>query len=291
MIRFISLGLLLTLTAIPAADAHPGPRIWVSINSGKIVTYAGPYPPGAASNYAPSTHFTQPLVNEGDNTWVTDFPGFQRVPGGTIPTGTTFKYNITGPLLWYNDADLTICPEFQPVGEFFVTAPPIPQMAVTNELFQTKYTSTGFVAGDPTFEYGGAAGDHNHLTYTLLGDGANPGGGPDGIYALQLQLTATGFTASDTFYLLLGKNVSADDLADAMDVLISPSIPPDLDCDGDVDLIDFDMLRRCRLGPTMPHPAPTPGFEHCGRADFDADHDVDERDVAIFQNAFRPAVP
>ena len=56
--------------------------------------------------------------------------------------------------------------------------------------------------------------------------------------------------------------------------------PGDLDCDGDVDLYDFDVLAGCLAGPDTPYPT------DCDEADFDGDDDVDLTDFAVFQRAF-----
>lgn len=264
------------------AFAHPGPRIWVNVEGSVIVTYAGPYPPGDPNDYELSTVFTQPLGDVGSDIWETEFPGYQQVPGGTIAAGTTFSYDITGPLLWYNDAGGS-CALFEPVEDHFADSPPVPQMAVTNELFQTEVTAGGFVSGDAAFTYNGNAGDHNHLTYTLLGDGMLPGGGPDGIYALPLRLTAPGLTASQTFYLLLGKNASDSDFTSAAEAIANPPMPGDFDCDGDVDAADFAMFSQC-FGGSLNPPAATcpPGVN----ADLDGDGDVDALDFVMFSQNF-----
>ncbi len=204
------------------AHAHPGPRVWISIDGATIVTYGGDYPPGNPGDYQPSRVFTGMLVDE-DDVWSTEFPGYQKVPGGTIPNETTFSYNITGPLLWYNPGGGN--PFFETVTEHFVSLPPIPQMAVTNNVFQTKVTASGFVMGNSTFTYHGDDNDHAHLTYTLFGNGTMAGGGPNGIYALPLQLIASGATASETYYIVLGKNVSQAELDAAADLLLSKGVP------------------------------------------------------------------
>jgi hypothetical protein len=260
----------------------------LNTTGGQIITYAGPYPPSEPSNYSVSYVFSQPLVNEGDDVWATDFPGFQQVPGGNIPTGKSFSYNIAGPLLWYDAGAADHCPFFEPVADAFADAPAVPQMAVTNELFQTQYTADGFVAGDLAYVYNGGSGDHNHLTFTLLGDGTNPGGGPDGIYALPLQLTASGATPSVAFYLLLTKNASATDVALASDVIEHPRIAPDLDCDGDVDLEDYTLLLPCLAGPDASIPSAL-DQEYCPRSDFEPDFDVDLRNFSVFQVCFSGA--
>lgn len=202
-----------------SALAHPGPRVWLNVESGKIKTYAGAYPPGDPSAYSLSRVFTQAMTDEGGGIFDTDFPGFQMKPGGTIAASTNFSYNITGALLWYNAAGA----KFETVAAHFGGTPP--QFDVTNELFQTKRTAAGPVGGDLAFAFNGAAGDHNHLTYTMLGDGTTPSNGPDGIYALPLQLTSSGLTNSDTYWLLLGRNASAADLNSAAGVANQTLVP------------------------------------------------------------------
>ncbi len=282
MKRFILCACARLGIVVTAASGHPGPRIWISIDDGKVTTYAGPYPPGDPVDYHPSLVFTQPLGDEED-IWFTEFPGYQIVPGGEITTGTMFYYNIAGPALWYNPGDASRAPFFEPVQDHFINSPPVPQFAVNNELFQITYTSTGLVSGDLAFTYHGNAGDHNHLTYTLLGDGVNAGGGQDGIYALPLQLTASGHAPSDTFYLLLGKNAAPCELAIAASVMLTGRPLPDYDCDLDVDADDLVLFETCRTGPTIPLPPPGAGLEHCIRADFDGDGDVDQSDFGVIQ--------
>lgn len=262
---------------VSLAVGHGGPRIWVNVEDGQVTTWTGAYPPGDPADYEPSLVFTQPLTSDGDDIWYSEFPGYQMVPGGGIPAGTTFSYNITGPLLWYNAGDENTCPFFEPVADQFGAAPPVPQMAVMNELFQVSITSTGFVSGDAAFAYHGNPGDHNHLTYLLLGDGVNIGGGPDGIYALPLQLVAPGYTPSETFHLLLGKNASAGELAEAAMLMDMPPASPDLDGDGDVDQADFGLFQVC-LGAEVDGPLPVA----CRPADLNGDCVVDDEDVALF---------
>ncbi len=282
MKAFLSMGAGAAVIA-SVAMGHPGPRVWVSVEEGRITTYAGPYPPGDPANYAPSRVFAQALADEGDDAWFTEVPGFQMVPGGSIPAGTTFHYDIMGPLLWFDPGDAARCPFFEPASAHFATTPPVPEFAVINELFQIRYTGAGMVSGDPAFAFNGSSGDHNHLSYYLLGDGVNPGGGADGIYALPLRLRAGGFTASETFHLILGKNVSAGALAAAADVMANPRVRSDLDCDGDVDGDDFALFAVCRTGPQL-GPVPSgAGREHCPRVDADHDDDVDMSDFGAFQ--------
>lgn len=283
-------GLLVFMVFADSLFAHAGPRIWLNVSSGRVVTYAGPYPPAAPSQYQPARAFAQPLSDVGEDIWEAGFPGFQQVPGGAIPAGTVFRYTIAGPLLRFVPAAATTCATFETVSVHFAAMPPIPQMAVTNELAETRYTSSGIVEGDLAFVFN-TTGDHDHLTYTLLGDGVSPGGGADGIYAIPLQLRAIGYQDSDIFYLLLHKNAPAEDIADAMSVILNPRVRPDLDCDGDVDLEDLGLLSACRTGPLVPLGALSPELAYCVRADFDGDLDVDQDDFGVYQRCFSGAAP
>ncbi len=274
---------LIILSLVQDVLAHPGPRIWIDVVNGKVTTYAGPYPPSDPGNYFAEYIFSQALSDEGDDVWTTEFPGFQKVPGGNIPVGKNFSYNIVGPLQWYDAGAADHCPFFESVFDSFADAPPIPQMAITNELFQTQYTDEGFVPGNLAFTYNGAAGDHNHLTYTLLGDGQGPGGGENGVFALALQITATGITASNTIFLLLGKNASAGELGLAMDVMRHPRVAPDMDCDSDVDSSDYDSFESCMSGPDQ---FLASELGQCRRADANADERLDLRDFAALQRCF-----
>src|SRR5262249_39174878 len=62
------------------------------------------------------------------------------------------------------------------------------------------------------------ADDHSSVRYQLLGDGNSPNvASRDGIYLVTMELSGTqptpSLTPSDTFYYVLGKNVSFNDLA------------------------------------------------------------------------------
>jgi hypothetical protein len=266
---------LVAALALPALS-HPGPRIWLDVQVQQVTTFQGPYPPSDPSSYAPSRVFTQPLIADA-GTWYTDFPGFQQVPGGTISSGTTFSYDITGPLLYFEPAAGARSARFRTVARHFADSPPAPQFAVTNELFQTKITADGFVPGDLAFAYNGGAGDHNHLTYTFLGDGATASDGPDGIYALQLRMTSAGLAPSDTFFLLLGKNVPDPQLTAAASLASKTLIlPGDANTDGVVNFADFQSLER---GFAKPDPAWSDG-------DFNSDGLVDAADFTLLRDHF-----
>lgn len=62
--------------------------------------------------------------------------------------------------------------------------------------------------------------------------------------------------------------------------VIPGSVPPDFDCDGDVDGDDLDSFEACALGPAIPV---TP---NCEAKDFDGDKDADQSDFGLFQRCY-----
>ena len=257
------------------ALGHPGPRVWVNVEDGQVTTWRGPYPAGDPANYSPGRVFGERLVEDSE-VWATDFPGFQRAPGGNVPAGTNFSYDIAGPLLLYEPAAAGHAERFRTVARHF-GAGQRPQMAVTNELFQTKFTGDGFVEGNLAFTYGGGTSDHNHLTYTLLADGSTGGGGVDGIYVLQLRLRSEGLDPSETYFLLLGKNASDGQMTGAMSLAERTLVlQGDANTDGVVSFADFQRLER--------------GFGDAdadwGEGDFNADGLVNQDDFLLLRENF-----
>lgn len=210
------------------ALAHGGPRVWIDGTGGKIATFAGPYPDsGNAADYHADRVFGIDMLNAYDEDGVdyqTNFPGYQRLPGGSIPSPTTFSVDIAGEPLWYTPGAGGSAGAFSTLSQQFGTTG-TPRFAVTNSLSETIYSSTGLVSGNAALTYT-AAGSHGHLTYTLLGNNnGTTAGGLDGIYALPLQLRAPGLTTSETYYLVLGKNSDPAQLALAEQVLEGTLVP------------------------------------------------------------------
>jgi MYXO-CTERM domain-containing protein len=261
----------------PPALAHPGPRVWLNVEGGRVTTYAGAYPPGDPSAYAPSRVFTQPLIDEGDGVWDSDFPGFQMVPRGTIPAGTDLSFTLPGPLLYYSPGDATHAPKYQTVASRFGVAG-APQFDVGNELFQSMQTGPGPASATYlAYHYDGSAGAHNHLLYTLLGDGQTATPGPDGVYALPLAFSAPGVAPSSPFYLLLGKNAPDATLAAAAALARRTLLlPGDADASGTVNFAD---LQRFQLGYGGHDAYPSDG-------DFNADGVVDRYDFKILLDQY-----
>jgi hypothetical protein len=62
--------------------------------------------------------------------------------------------------------------------------------------------------------------------------------------------------------------------------------PGDFDCDGDVDLDDYEVFADCLAGPDVPTPPEGCSPEQFSQADLEADNDVDLADFADFQAVF-----
>ena len=215
------------------AYGHAGPRIYVDIENGQVVTHNGPYPPpvdgngNVVTNPAAYGNYTTSRVFPGDPPYETttggqpnagvlplqwdddplnfstEFPGIQAYPPGLLSAGTTFSYNIAGEVQWYN----TTTQRFEPISQAFPVNTPL--IAVTNDLGNTQFSSTGNVPGDLAFSYNGDPTDHQHLTFTIctpddLASGFDPEDAPAGIYALPLQFTSPSAAPSKAFYILLG---------------------------------------------------------------------------------------
>lgn len=216
------------LTASGAAVAHPGARIFLGKDGSAVATYLG-------NNDDQSSVFTAarvfatplPLFPGTTNVYTTDFPGFEVRAGGNVPSGTSFRFDIAGPLLFfdYDAAGRTGAYKF--VQQQFGIPGPAPQVAIS-EGSRLVVTGPGGVTGFDFFTYG-APGDHGHNFHTLYGNGSSASDGPNGVYALPLEVSApaNGIGASPTFYLLLGKNVSlgSNQMDDAVRVANETLVP------------------------------------------------------------------
>lgn len=269
----------IVLSALAAPiRAHEGPRIWIGNEGGIIVTYASDndIEPNA---YTPSRIFATEL-NEFFGIFTAEFPGFEiRQDGGGVAIGTTFGFNITGPLLYYDSLlqeYLTVAEEFDPPQPG-----PVPQMAVSLGA-SIRTTGSGSVTGFPFFTFNGI-GDHSHLSYTLLGDGVSAVDGPSGVYALPMNLTGVALMTSETYYLLIGKDVSQSDalfleaLEVARNTLVPSLVAGDMNCDQVLDMDDIPHFVQALIDPD--------GYDamHVGcdrsRGDLNGDEFVDGMDI------------
>ena len=214
------------------ACAHSGPRIWLGIESGALVTYTSDNDL-APTTYLPSRIF-QATLAPASGVLTTSFPGFEaRRDGVSNPApGTVVGFQIAGPLLTLNASADRLQATSTTLGITRGTA--------------SSTTSAGVKSGFDFFQFN-SSGDHAHLSYTLLGDGASPTSpAPEGAYVLPLRLTSSAASPSRWYFLVLGNNASeaargrATDLAAAM----RDAAPGDTNFDGSVNFDDLLTLAQ-----------------------------------------------
>lgn len=234
----------LTLSIASVTAAHTGQRVWVDVNSeGKIITLEGPLGGAGsfpANQFVPSRVFTRDMGNPGDDdggeNYLTEFPGYERTQYPTTSFSGTMHFDITGEVLYYQPTG------FVPVSTRYPTG--TPAFVVTNDNGSGEFLSgTGFVSGGVAL----TVGSHGHPQYILqMPAPFSFSNGPDlydGVYALPLRLRLDGYTPSDTYYLLLGRNASAHTLADA-DAAMNAALIPEPATLGLVGAVASFALRR-----------------------------------------------
>jgi hypothetical protein len=217
------------------ALAHEGSRFWVGASSGQAATFA------SDNDFDPSTFFPARVfdvpLEEFFGIYSTDFPGYEVMPtpAAGVPAGTTFGFQLAGPLLLLDGEN-----QLRPADD--VLPAPAPRLGIFSST-QSRVTSEGVQNGFNFFNYG-TAGDHAHLAYTLFGDGASPGGGDDGAYAVPFRLTATTLTTSEWYILVLSKNATTPQIAAARAYAqqMVNARPGDANFDQAVNLDDFTIL-------------------------------------------------
>jgi len=273
--KLVNYSIVFALALVSSAAAHPGPRIWIGNVGGKVSTFVSDNDL-APSVYTPSRLFATDMENIA-GIYTTNFPGYEvRRSGGDVTPGTTFGFDIVGPALYFDDATDT----FLTTDAMF--EPPAPQLAISLGA-NSRATAGGFVAGFNFLTFN-QVGDHSHLSYTLLGDGVTASDGPAGVYALALHLTSSALATSETYYLLVGKDVEPGDplflsaIAAARATLVPVS--GDMDCSGVLDAADVAAFVQALLDPDAFEAAhPNCGVLH---GDMTGDHAVDGRDVQPF---------
>jgi hypothetical protein len=207
--KAVLIVVLSSLCIAQVARAHDGTRIYIAGPGGTVTTYQGTPDNEVATSFLASRVFAgtfSEFVVEGNPISTTDFPGFQVAePIGGISPGSSFSFSIAGPLMYFDYNNPTPGTGiYRTVQDKFAPGV-VPQVALSVD-FDFAITGNGPVAGFDHFSYSGP-GDHGHITYTLLGNGATAGQGPDGVYAIPMNLSGGGLNDSQTFFLLLGKNV------------------------------------------------------------------------------------
>lgn len=226
------------IVAAPAF-AHDGSRIWLDQIGGSIITLTSDNDI-SPTVYTPARVFDTELLNF-FGVQTTEFPGYEvRRTGAHVTSGTTFGFNLNGPLLFY---DSTV-DRYIPTHIKFAQPSPggIPEMAVSIDE-TIRFSTDQPVAGFNFLTYF-SGGEHGHLSYTMV-SGGTPYDGPTGVYALPMQLTGTGLSASATCLLLLGKGVTQGSAAFIEAHSIAQQMinsPGDANLDGIVDAKDLGRM-------------------------------------------------
>jgi len=322
-----AINIFIAMTVIIAGDqlalAHPGPRVWIGNVSGKLTTYTSDNDL-APTTYTPQRVFVGGIDQDslqangrldeypvpGTNFFATDFPGYQvRLDhqgdggGGGINFGTTFSFRIAGPLLIFNDINLgggSASGYFVTSALMFSGTGHVPQIGlVLSGGSSTVITGNDVVNGYSFYAYNSAT-DHAHLIATLLpngsfpSDGSAPGDGPHVVYAVPFVLTAGGYSESQEFYVLYGRDIGylsdgpqqqvfLDAVTAAQAMLLNPG---DMDCSGALTLADIPVFVQALIDPTG-YGAAHPGCS-VYQADFNRDGRVDGLDCQQFVKALAP---
>jgi hypothetical protein len=234
--------LLAALTCIAAAhqhaSAHEGPRIWLGQTDGRITTYTSndDFDP---TDYFVETAFIVDFDNYGPGIWATDFPGFEsRRSGNNLTSGTLFSFDLAGPLLYLDQASSKLMPASQ------LMPAPAPRLAVSQSS-NGLISGTGFVEGFPHFSYI-QQGNHDHLFFTLLGDGSTASDAPDGVWGIPLRFQSNRLADSPWVVVLFNKQAPLTQLVSAYNAArsMTNATPGDTNFDGQVDFIDLLTLAR-----------------------------------------------
>ncbi|HRK30674.1 MAG TPA: hypothetical protein PLD59_06300 [Tepidisphaeraceae bacterium] len=227
----------LLAAASTVALAHDGPRVWLGNVNSKITTYT------SDNDDQPSVYSTARVFiaafDDLEGTYTTEFPGFELRRDGqsNIASGTIFDFTLAGPLLKLDGPGNRLAP----TSALFNGNPPAPQLSVSLGAAQ-RTTNSGVLPGFSFF--GSSPGEHAHLSFTLLGDGTTPSGGPDGVYVLPMLLTTSTLSRSDWFFLTLQNNNTIAQRVQAVGLAQRMADAPtgDANFDHTVNLDDFTAL-------------------------------------------------
>ncbi len=209
MRHFVIGGLLVASTLLPSwafaeeVHVHEG-DVQPTIVSGKITLPSSQSI--AANGYS---------LFEGDfgdlikGPYKTSTPGFNTFD---FAAGTVVNYTAVGPVGFWDGLAWS---SSVPLGEY---------VRLDGNLGEdTRWTSSG-PAGDLTGLLGQASLDsehelHEHLDFSV----ARQGGAPSvGAYLVGLQLSATGYTTSDPFYLVFNRGLTSENFERSVSALTSP---------------------------------------------------------------------
>lgn len=153
---------------------------------------------------------------------------------------------------------------------FLIGGPPVPPTVTT-------HPSNQIVDKGQTASFSVSADGSDPLSYQWLKNGSNlvNGGNISGATTATLQISNC-WNGDEGGYRCSVSNDYGSVLSNpATLTVISP--PPDLDEDGDVDMVDFGLFQVCLTGLSVPVTDPD-----CYDARLDGDGDVDQNDVSIF---------
>lgn len=240
--RSNALLLLAGLTCICAttrhASAHEGPRIWLGQTDGRITTYTS-NDDLDPTDYLVETAFLVDFDNLGPGIWATDFPGFEsRRSGNNLTSGTIFSFDLAGPLLYFDQASSKLQPASQ------IMPAPAPRLAISQSS-NGIISNTGVDDGFPHFAYI-QQGNHDHLFFTLLGDGTNVTDAPAGIWGIPLRFQSNRLADSPWVVVLFNKQAPQTQFAPAYNAAraMTNATPGDTNFDGQVNFIDLLTLAR-----------------------------------------------
>ncbi len=224
--------------ATETAQAHEGPRIWLGQTDGRITTYTSndDFDP---TNYLQETAFLVDFDNLGPGIWATDFPGFEsRRSGNNLTSGTIFSFDLAGPLLYFDSSSSKLQPASQ------IMPAPAPRLAISQSS-NGLLSGTGFLEGFPHFSYV-QQGNHDHLFFTLLGDGTNVSDAPSGIWGIPLRFQSNRLQDSPWVVVLFNKQAPVAQFGPAYQAAraITDAQPGDTNFDGSVNFLDLLTLAR-----------------------------------------------
>jgi hypothetical protein len=203
-----------------------------------------------STDVAYTTLLGGPLATDGDtdddgDNFQSDFPGYEATPFPSTNFSGTFNISFTKAPLYYIAGPSGAAGHFVPVATAFAgqkdgngNALAVPYFTISNTAANyggsgnTVYTITSPATDAaanpaqtaPAFTVGGHAHPGITLEPNSFDDDYAGSSDPDdpvdsdqydGIYAIGLQLSAPGYTPSDTFYLVLGKNEPLSEVAEA----------------------------------------------------------------------------
>ncbi|QOV88269.1 hypothetical protein [Humisphaera borealis] len=266
MLKALAFGVCVAGLAVSTAQAHYGQRVWVDVDgSGKIVTYRGPAGdrpnPGGTNPYLPGEFspwriFARDMGDLGDLNqavgdgsfdddgvnYATQFAGYEAKPVPATTLSGTFRLDIVGEVKYFVPQIGATLAHYVPASTAFA-GNAIPRFTVGDSAtFGTSPLSEISVDSVCNAFTGGG---HGHPQNTLVYPNQSSGNDLyDGIYALGLRLRNDNYTTSDTFYLILGKNASLENLQAAHDVAAATLVPEP----ASITLLAFTglLLRRSR---------------------------------------------